>query len=59
MKANGANIPNTREEVLGIGPGVLYSFSQNDHIFFNFYQELGAVNRTEGQRFILRWTHHF
>jgi hypothetical protein len=58
-KVNGNNIPNSREEVIGIGPGALYSFSQNDHIFFNFYQELGAVNRPEGQRYILRWTHHF
>ncbi|MBM3858560.1 MAG: phenol degradation protein meta [Verrucomicrobia bacterium] len=58
-KVDGNNSPNRREEVIGIGPGLLYSFSQNDHIFFNFYQELGAVNRTEGQRFIFRWTHHF
>jgi hypothetical protein len=56
---NGNDVPNSREEVIGLGPGLLYSFSQNNHIFFNFYQELGAVNRPEGQRFILRWTHHF
>jgi len=56
---DGNSVPNRREEVIGIGPGLLYSFSQNDHLFLNFYQELGAVNRTEGQRVILRWTHHF
>ncbi|MCX7886911.1 MAG: transporter [Verrucomicrobiae bacterium] len=58
-KFDGRPVPGRREEVVGIGPGLLYSFSQNDHIFINFYLEVGAENRTEGQRLILRWTHHF
>jgi len=56
---NGADVPGTREEVIGIGPGFLYSFSQDDHIFLNAYYELGAVNRPEGHRYTIRWTHHF
>jgi hypothetical protein len=52
-------IPNSREQVLGIGPGALYSFSQNDHVFFNAYFEAAAENRPEGTRLNLRWTHHF
>lgn len=58
-EVDGKGIPNSREQVLGIGPGVLYSFSQNDHLFFNAYFETQAENRPEGSRFNLRWTHHF
>jgi len=48
-----------REQVLGIGPGALYSFSQNDHLFFNAYWETNVKNRPEGERFQVRWVHHF
>ncbi|RMF47108.1 MAG: phenol degradation protein meta, partial [Deltaproteobacteria bacterium] len=32
---------------------------QDDHLFFNAYFETGASYRPEGERYILRWTHHF
>jgi anthranilate 1,2-dioxygenase (deaminating, decarboxylating) large subunit len=48
-----------KEKVFAIGPGAMYSFSQDNHIFFNAYVEHGAQNRPEGERFTLRWTHHF
>ena len=57
--ADGDVIPHSREQVLGIGPGLIYSFSQNDHLFLNVYFETAAENRAEGQRYNLRWVHHF
>lgn len=58
-EVDGHGIPNSREQVLGIGPGAVYHFSKNDHLFFNAYFETQAENRPEGTRLIARWTHHF
>ncbi|HTP66497.1 MAG TPA: transporter [Geobacteraceae bacterium] len=58
-QADGRDIPDRREQVFAIGPGVLFSFSQNDHLFFNAFFEMEAENRTQGDRFNLRWVHHF
>lgn len=58
-QVNGDDMSDSEEQVLGIGPGALYSFSQNDHIFLNVYWETLTENRPEGWRAILRWTHHF
>jgi len=57
-EVNGVKQPE-REQVLGLGPGLLYSFSVNDHLFANAYFEMAGEHRTEGQRFNLRWVHHF
>jgi len=56
---DGHEISATREQVLGIGPGALFSFSQDDHIFFNTYFQTAVENRPSGMQFNLRWTHHF
>lgn len=48
-----------REEVFAIGPGALWSFSQNTHLFFNAYFETDTEARPEGERFYLRLVHHF
>ena len=48
-----------REQVLGIGPGALWSFSQDTHLFFNAYFESHVKNRPEGERFNVRLVHHF
>jgi len=55
---NGTNIGDD-ERVLGVGPGVLWSFSQDSHLFLNAYFETAAQNRPEGEKFILRFVHHF
>ncbi len=58
-KKNGIDVPNRKEEVLGIGPGLIYHHSQNQHLFFNLFTETIAKNRTEGTRVTLRYVHHF
>jgi hypothetical protein len=57
-KANGRTVAG-REQVFAIGPGALYSFSPNCHLFFNAYFESNVKNRPEGDRFVLRFVHHF
>lgn len=49
----------TREQVLALGPGALYSFSKETHLFANVYFETNVHNRPEGERFNLRLVHHF
>ena len=58
-KVNGNSVPDRREQVLGIGPGALFSFSQDSHLFFNLYFESSAENRPEGTRSVLRFVYHF
>jgi len=50
---------NDDESVFAVGPGALYSFSQDTHLFFNVYFETSADNRPEGEKIILRFVHHF
>jgi hypothetical protein len=47
------------EYVFALGPGALWSFSQNSHLFLNAYFETAAQDRPEGEKFILRFVHHF
>lgn len=58
-EVDGNNVKNSREQVLGLGPGLLYHISKDDHLFFNTYFESQVENRTQGDRFILRYVHHF
>ncbi|MCB1763765.1 MAG: transporter [Gammaproteobacteria bacterium] len=58
-KFNGDEIAGRREQVLGIGPGLVYHLSPNTHLFFNAYFESHVENRSEGNRYNLRLVHHF
>ena len=58
-EANGRGIKDSEEEVFGIGPGAMWSFSQDNHLFANLYFESGAENRPEGERLNIRYVHHF
>ena len=50
---------NTKERVLGIGPGMLYSFNKDMHLFVNVYFETHAQLRPEGERVNVRFVYHF
>lgn len=58
-QVDGHKVDDSKERVLGIGPGAVRHFSRDDHFFLNFYVETLAQNRPEGLRLNLRYTHHF
>lgn len=58
-KVNGEALSGSKEHVVGIGPGAMFSFSAKDHLVVNHYTEMAARNRTEGQRVTLRYIHQF
>jgi hypothetical protein len=56
---NGNSVPGTKEQVLGIGPGFVFHFSKDSHLFVNVYFETAVQNRPEGQRYNFRYVYHF
>jgi anthranilate 1,2-dioxygenase (deaminating, decarboxylating) large subunit len=59
LEVDGDSIGGTREQVLGIGPGLLWSISKDASVFLNAYFETEAENRPEGERYNLRFVYHF
>ena len=58
-KVNGDRTGGQKEQVLALGPGALWSFNPDNHLFFNAYFEFDAQSRPEGERFNVRFVHHF
>ncbi len=56
---DGVELIGSKEKVLAIGPGVLYSFNKDAHLFINMYFETDAENRPEGERINARFVYHF
>ena len=44
-KVNGHDVSGRREQVLGLGPGGVFHFSQDNHLFFNAYFATDTCNR--------------
>lgn len=58
-KVDGHEVSGRREKVWAIGPGAMYSFSQDDHLVVNAYFEQDVENRPDGSRMQVRYIHHF
>lgn len=58
-KVNGVNVPGRREQVVGLGPAAMVALSPKDFLFFNYYKEFAVRNRAQGDKFQIRYDHHF
>jgi len=58
-KVNGEKDKSLEEKVFAVGPGAVWHFSQDTHLFVNAYFETDAESRPEGERYNLRFVHHF
>src|SRR5271168_1030245 len=56
--ANGLDLPNSHQQIGGIGPGAVYHRGKWFY-WINAYHELGAKNMTEGNKLVLRVTKVF
>jgi hypothetical protein len=56
---NDKKFSGTKEQVFAVGPGLIFSFSKDNHLFFNAYFEMEARNRPQANRYNFRWVHHF
>jgi len=57
-QVDGKDVPG-KEKVFAVGPGALVHLGKDDHLFLNAYVETSAEYRPEGERYLVRWVHHF
>ena len=55
----GVTLPDSKERVFGVGPGIAYFFTKDIYFFSYLYLEAGVRNRTQGTSFITRVLMHF
>ncbi len=58
-EVNDIAVAGRKERVVAFGPGLVYSWGPDNNFMFNAYKEFAAENRPEGERFIMRYIHHF
>ncbi|WP_416425136.1 transporter [Pseudomonas sp. App30] len=51
-KVNGSRLEDSREKVLGLGPGLFWKIRPGDGLWFNVYQESGVENRAKNDLLI-------
>ncbi len=56
---NGVDQAGSKEKIMAIGPGMLFSFNKDAHLFLNTYIERESKSRPEGERVTLRFVYHF
>ena len=59
FEVDGSGLDDSREQVLALGPGILWHISKDAHLFVNAYFETEAENRPEGERLNIRLAYHF
>ena len=58
-EVDGKDVSDREQQVFAIGPGAVYHFSPDNHLFLNTYFETSAENQPESFRLNVRWVHHF
>jgi anthranilate 1,2-dioxygenase (deaminating, decarboxylating) large subunit len=58
-KINGTSAPGRSERVVGVGPGAVVTLDKDSYLFINAYAETLVENRSEGERILVRFVHHF
>lgn len=56
-RVNGVTQDNSKREYLGLGPGVLWEYSDTEKFFFNFYFQSAVKNAPKYDVALFRWLH--
>ncbi len=58
-EVDGVKVSGRKEKAFAIGPGLMYSFSKDDHIMAKALFETVTENRPQGNTLDFRYVHHF